>query len=159
LAASRMGITVHGTVRLVLHESGHVTLHLGGRSAAVSEAVNRHLPERWYVYKEGSQWCLRETRDDGSTEFIRASGEITFDPTRPIEQISAPLNPRQRRAIPDRIKVFVWQRDGGKCVQCGSTEKLEYDHIIPLSRGGSNSARNIQLLCQDCNRRKGNSIT
>lgn len=62
------------------------------------------------------------------------------------------------RAIPKAVQREVWQRDQGKCVECGSKEKLEYDHIIPVSKGGSNTARNIQLLCENCNRSKGASI-
>ena len=63
-----------------------------------------------------------------------------------------------RQAIPDEVKIFVWQRDKGKCVKCGSNKNLEFDHIIPLSLGGSNTARNIQLLCEDCNREKGGNL-
>ena len=60
-----------------------------------------------------------------------------------------------RHRIPEKVRIEVWQRDGGKCARCGSREKLEYDHIVPLSRGGSNTARNIELLCEKCNRTKG----
>jgi 5-methylcytosine-specific restriction endonuclease McrA len=63
-----------------------------------------------------------------------------------------------RERIPDEVQIFVWNRDDGKCVKCGSKKKLEYDHIIPLSQGGSNTARNIQLLCESCNRSKGAKI-
>lgn len=63
-----------------------------------------------------------------------------------------------RERIPDDVQIFVWNRDGGKCVKCGSQENLEYDHIIPVSKGGSNTARNIQLLCETCNREKSNTI-
>ena len=62
------------------------------------------------------------------------------------------------RRISDEVKREVWQRDLGKCVQCGGKEKLEFDHIIPVSKGGSNTARNIQLLCETCNRSKSDSI-
>lgn len=66
-----------------------------------------------------------------------------------------PLPVRGRLPIPDDAKIFVWQRDNGRCVICGSQENLEYDHIIPISKGGSNTARNIQLLCEKHNRSKG----
>ncbi len=67
--------------------------------------------------------------------------------------------PRPRReAIPRAAQHEVWQRDGGRCVDCGSKEKLCFDHIIPFSRGGSNSVRNLQLLCERCNLSKGNKI-
>lgn len=65
---------------------------------------------------------------------------------------------KKRHHIPDKVKMFVWRRDQGRCVRCGSRENLEYDHIIPVSKGGSNTARNIELLCQQCNRKKSNKI-
>ncbi len=65
---------------------------------------------------------------------------------------------RSRQAIPDDVKVAVWRRDSGHCVRCGSQEDLEYDHIIPHSKGGSDGVRNIQLMCQSCNRAKGAGI-
>jgi 5-methylcytosine-specific restriction endonuclease McrA len=64
----------------------------------------------------------------------------------------------QRSPIPDDVKMYVWQRDGGKCIKCGSTRNLEYDHDIAFSLGGSNTARNIRLLCETCNRSKGGSL-
>ncbi len=65
---------------------------------------------------------------------------------------------KRSRHIPNKVKLEVWRRDYGKCVECGSKERLEYDHIIPFSKGGSNTARNIQLLCENCNRKKHNKI-
>lgn len=64
----------------------------------------------------------------------------------------------RRERIPDDVRIFVWQRDQGKCVRCGSNERLEFDHIIPVVKGGSNTERNIQLLCERCNREKGASL-
>jgi hypothetical protein len=63
-----------------------------------------------------------------------------------------------RDPIPTAVKVFVWRRDQGRCIKCGSTENLEFDHIIPQVKGGSNTERNIQLLCLACNRSKGSVI-
>lgn len=64
----------------------------------------------------------------------------------------------RNRYIPSKVKREVWRRDQGRCVECNSKERLEYDHIIPFSKGGSNTARNIQLLCERCNRKKLDSI-
>ncbi|WPC15120.1 HNH endonuclease [Riemerella anatipestifer] len=64
----------------------------------------------------------------------------------------------RREHISQKVKDMVWNRDGGKCVECGSSEKLEFDHIVPFSKGGSNTYRNIQLLCEPCNRKKSNKI-
>lgn len=63
-----------------------------------------------------------------------------------------------REAISKAVQQEVWQRDQGRCVQCGGKERLEYDHIIPHSKGGSNTSRNLQLLCELCNRSKGDRI-
>jgi hypothetical protein len=63
-----------------------------------------------------------------------------------------------RQAITERVRHEVWRRDRGRCVDCGSRARLEFDHIIPVSRGGSNTARNIELRCEACNRRKGARI-
>lgn len=64
----------------------------------------------------------------------------------------------KRPIIPQKIMDAVWNRDGGKCVECGSKENLEFDHRIPFSKGGATSYRNLQLLCQHCNRSKSNKI-
>jgi len=68
------------------------------------------------------------------------------------------IDNRKRESIPQEVQDRIWRRDGEKCVKCGSQEKLEFDHIIPLSKGGANTYRNIQLLCEDCNRQKSNKI-
>ncbi|MFM5507348.1 HNH endonuclease [Aeromonas veronii] len=60
--------------------------------------------------------------------------------------------------MPRAAQREVWQRDGGKCVECSSNAKLCFDHIVPFSKGGSNSVRNLQLLCERCNLSKGNRL-
>ena len=66
----------------------------------------------------------------------------------------------RRRNDPEQASTAtaVWRRDEGRCAECGSKENLEYDHIIPASEGGSSTERNLQLLCESCNRAKGASI-
>ena len=64
----------------------------------------------------------------------------------------------KRPPIPREVADAVWRRDGGRCVYCGSTENLQYDHIIPFSKGGATTLENLQLLCQKCNLDKSNHI-
>lgn len=65
----------------------------------------------------------------------------------------------KRSPIPEDVKLAVWTRHGGACVMCNSKENLQFDHIIPVAKGGSNTVENIQLLCQPCNLRKSDSIS
>ena len=74
-----------------------------------------------------------------------------------LEQLDKDHDGRTRRISQD-VKDKVWNRDNGVCSQCGSNEDLEFDHIIPHSKGGANTYRNIQLLCEECNRRKSDNI-
>jgi hypothetical protein len=62
------------------------------------------------------------------------------------------------RHVSPEVRKKVYHRDGGRCVMCGATVGLQYDHIIPVSRGGGNTTENIQLLCQNCNALKSNRI-
>lgn len=59
------------------------------------------------------------------------------------------------RHIPQDVKIAVSVRDGGKCTICGSSQNLQYGHIIPYSQGGRPTIDNIKLECQLCNLRKG----
>ena len=64
----------------------------------------------------------------------------------------------RRESIPTDLRVLVWERDGGKCVECGAKEDLQFDHIIPVAMGGATSDQNLQILCGSCNRSKGASL-
>jgi hypothetical protein len=62
-------------------------------------------------------------------------------------------NPDSRH-VPNEVKRAVWTRDGGQCTftnedgrRCLQRSGLEYDHIVPHSRGGSATIDNIRLLC------------
>jgi len=63
------------------------------------------------------------------------------------------------RRIPTIVKREVWERDQGKCIDCGSRDNLHFDHIIPFSKGGSSTdVKNVQLLCGKHNLSKSDKI-
>lgn len=66
-----------------------------------------------------------------------------------------PRTEGRRPEISLRVKLAVWERDGGRCVRCASDERIEYDHVFPFILGGKSTVANLQLLCRTCNRRKG----
>lgn len=53
---------------------------------------------------------------------------------------------------------YVYQRDGGRCRICGTPDgigvEMQYDHIVPWSKGGMTTVDNLQLLCEPCNKSK-----
>ena len=53
------------------------------------------------------------------------------------------------------VRSIVLERDGHACTYCGSEKQLEGDHIVPLSRGGSNAFANLATACRPCNLSKG----
>jgi 5-methylcytosine-specific restriction endonuclease McrA len=65
---------------------------------------------------------------------------------------------RRREPIPRAVRLAVFERDGGRCVECGSGFDIQYDHVIPVALGGANTAANLQILCAPCNQAKGATL-
>lgn len=60
----------------------------------------------------------------------------------------------KRRAIPEMVRNYILKRDGFQCLCCGSSEKLEIDHIRPFAQNGKTEIDNLQTLCKQCNKDK-----
>jgi 5-methylcytosine-specific restriction endonuclease McrA len=66
---------------------------------------------------------------------------------------------KKRQPVSERKRFHVLKRDGYTCRICRKAGgELEVDHILPVSRGGSNKPENLQTLCKPCNRGKSNSL-
>lgn len=80
-------------------------------------------------------------------------------PTKALTPKRLPTQARARSWI--TLRFTIMQRDGFRCLLCGVAAKddpdvrLEVDHIIPRSRGGTNDPENLWTLCHACNRGKG----
>ncbi len=136
-----------------------------GELVVTNERVLFHSPERSFDFRPGKilNICARERSIELKCESNKGQGEYrTSDPEmlgiiletlarKHKFSLEENANDYKSRHISDCVKATVWQRDNGQCVKCGANDYLEYDHIIPFSRGGANSENNIQLLCRKCN--------
>ncbi|OGF51365.1 MAG: hypothetical protein A2044_01735 [Candidatus Firestonebacteria bacterium GWA2_43_8] len=68
---------------------------------------------------------------------------------------------RVSRNISREVMLKVVRRDNSTCQICGQhllDKEIEFDHIIPFSKGGSTEESNIRVTCLDCNRAKTNKF-
>ena len=124
------------------------------------ELANRVQKNYHRLGIKAHHWAIPETITQ-DVEYMLDTLQILVEPDYvPLSESTQPDEEEDQtdRYIPPSVKLAVWRRDQGKCVQCKSKEKLEYDHIIPVTKGGSNTERNVQLLCEKCNREKAAKI-
>jgi 5-methylcytosine-specific restriction endonuclease McrA len=141
---------------------------LGRQALTELERLQREQPVA-LIQAEARQWwwfrdCFYWDGDDLTAADVMALVvERERHKQRKLERAHAALArertgvPR-RQPIPREVRLVVWERDGGRCVECGSDFDLQYDHQIPFSIGGATTAENLQLLCASCNRAKGDSL-
>jgi len=133
----------------------------------------RH-PDR-IVEQNRAQMQSKAEYRERNREAIRESGRVYYAAN--AERRNAVIKLWQQRN-PERFKALVARRRArlagaeghytaediariteqqkGRCACCRKPRKLTVDHIIPLTKGGSNWPSNIQMLCQPCNSRKHN---
>jgi 5-methylcytosine-specific restriction endonuclease McrA len=107
---------------------------------------------------------------DGKAEVVEADGERLVRSAR--RSFPRPVVIRLTRFIhvPRRFRrqvtnTFLFARDGYTCQYCGRTagqlrprESLTRDHVVPLSRGGTNAWTNVVTACSGCNTRKAHHL-
>lgn len=149
------------------YPSGGPTQNGKFHEAAQLAKGQRREPERVRVYEKirpgiwsyngvfhlVDSWRERdESRRVFKFRLVAVEGDENFDvpPQREIQR---------RRIIPTAVKLAVWKRDGGKCVMCGATDELHFDHDLPWSKGGTSiTEENVQLLCARHNIQKRDQI-
>jgi len=144
--------------------TGNLSITQGIKAYSLSNVIAIDVPR---TDRDYSSWTSTIHLDRGtdisvSFEECRAARSFYVLLAEMVDRINDPIDESvfspKRERISEDVKVAIWRRDRGSCVRCGSRENLEYDHIIPVSKGGSNTVRNIELLCESCNRRKSNRI-
>lgn len=68
----------------------------------------------------------------------------------------------KRKCINLKTRYYILEKYHFTCINCGfidnTGKKLEVDHIVPLSKGGSDNKDNYQILCNKCNTQKSNKL-
>jgi hypothetical protein len=149
-------------------ESGKLTENGKFHKAAIEYKAKNRSPEIVKVYEKikAGIWSYNGlfqlidswVENDGKRNVFKFKLKV-IDEENNVDNRVIHDRAEHRRIIPTPVKIEVWQRDKGKCVQCGSSSDLHFDHIIPFSLGGSSTtADNIQLLCSKHNLEKRDHI-
>ncbi len=121
-------------------------------------ALLEHEGRCWWWYRDRFFW----ESDDLEPEDVAALVlERERRRQRKLERAHAAMaveTASRRKPIAREVRLAVWQRDGGRCAECGAAFDLQYDHVIPHALGGADTVANLQLLCGDCNRQKGTDL-
>lgn len=120
------------------------------------------------------QWFQHRVEEIDPTEYpvkhnkveIEMSCQV-FGHMCPVFFVSETITEKQElrktgRNIPFGTRIRVARRDNYTCQECGihlKDNEIEFDHIIPFSKGGSSEEHNLRLTCIKCNRRKGDKTT
>lgn len=125
------------------------------------KARAKHLQKERYHrnprYRElNRRW--REANREKVAQITKLSKAKKPDLYRRIARVGQHHRRAKKREAEGRFTGEEWlslcEKYGNKCLRCGSAQKLVADHVIALSKGGSNGIENIQPLCRSCNAKK-----
>lgn len=111
----------------------------GGASAELVRVYEKIRAGIWVfsgVFKLLDAW----TESDGSRDIFKFRLELDPEAT-PVESDAPEPHLDQTRLIPTAVKLEVWKRDRGRCVECGSADNLHFDHVIRIPAEGAHSFR------------------
>jgi 5-methylcytosine-specific restriction endonuclease McrA len=138
------------------HRRAQAAIEGGG----VAEVAREHDRVLWWA-ADGFYWGDAAMTSEDVALLLwdrRRRSEARLGRLRKIREREELAAEMHRARIPEEVRVAVWVRDEGRCVRCGAEEDLQFDHVIPVVRGGGNALENVQVLCGGCNRAKGDVV-
>lgn len=130
------------------------------RDQAENPEARNASRKRWLAANPEKNIASKRKYADANRELVRASSRRWYEANKHRwREYSEAYCKRLRAAGPRWTKADVdrmCEAQGGGCVYCGRrlSSGMDVDHKTPLTRGGSNNADNLQLLCKTCNRKK-----
>jgi hypothetical protein len=135
------------------------TQHLDSTSARLHVTVSRRFLEKLAAARD----ALSHSHPGAGTEEILEAGlDLLLERRAKRNGIVAMLRktppPAKTDLVPAHVKRAVWKRADGRCElrlhsgeRCGSTTRLEYDHVVPRAHGGPSTIDNVRLACREHN--------
>jgi len=120
--------------------------------AAAWQRIRAHISAALLAAEQGPLW---NWNGDSLDAIIVTANELAKNLRLHRQRWRSPEVRYQRRPIPDDLRQRAYERDGHRCVICGTDAELTIDHIVPVSKGGANNLENFWTLCRPCNIRKG----
>ena len=141
-----------------LHSAGH---HVDCSERRFGRLAATQLVRPVFVLEsEGRAWWWYLNRcwwDDGSLRRRQLQDVVLLESdalARARIAIQGETEGDERLPIPDSLHLSIWSRDRGRCVDCGSAERVNFDRIIATSTRRSETPRNFELRCQACRSRR-----
>lgn len=129
-----------------------------GQRSFIADDMDGDLNDLEYRKRrmQDALYCIGEARITVETSGIRAAlREIENAIGAELERIRRHKESYPEKAYRMRVSAGRLIPREGACLICGSCSNLTIDHIIPLSKGGTNELDNLQILCRSCNSKKG----
>lgn len=128
--------------------------YVANREKERARAAERYRKDRESILRKNQEWRKR------NPDKARAINRRTSPAKRKaIHYAWVARKKANGGTFTDAEWVALCERYDNRCLCCGEQKPLTADHVIPLSKGGSNYITNIQPLCQSCNSSKGTKET
>ncbi|MFH1129020.1 MAG: HNH endonuclease [Candidatus Omnitrophota bacterium] len=123
--------------------------------------------------KAKRNWFIKEVKEFKASDYPEEISRVlvvaacrVFGHVCPVYFVAEPLTEtknrrKHNRSIPRDVMLKVVRRDGQICQECYEPvpdNQVEFDHIIPFSKGGRSTVENLRLIHKKCNRRKSSSL-
>ena len=139
-----------------VQETKQILINMWGKQSVVEIAEKVNLWHKNNAKSKGKNgWPV--TTDAGVMYQASKLGYISKDEADAYHKQRKKMQAR-KNYVPKKVRDVVLQRDGDKCLLCGTRDGLMVSHIVSVNKGGTSEADNLQTLCASCYRsEKGHS--